>query len=104
MKKKITPSKSDIPSKEQADKKGKSPASLSQESIRSTPISRMAALGGTGAKVGINYLKYYGKRVMVGSDDSTQEKHARKLDEENASTIYETFSKLREDRLNSPRC
>jgi hypothetical protein len=95
LKKKITPSKSDIPSKEQADKKGKSPASLSQESIRSTPISRMAALGGTGAKVGINYLKYYGKRVMAGGDDSTQEKHARKLEEENASTIYETFSKLK---------
>jgi predicted unusual protein kinase regulating ubiquinone biosynthesis (AarF/ABC1/UbiB family) len=67
----------------------------SQESIRSTPISRMAALGGTGAKVGINYLKYYGKRALAGGSDSSQETHARELDEENASAIYDTFSKLK---------
>jgi hypothetical protein len=33
-----------------------------QESIRSTPLSRMAALAGAGASVGMNYLKYYPKR------------------------------------------
>jgi predicted unusual protein kinase regulating ubiquinone biosynthesis (AarF/ABC1/UbiB family) len=67
----------------------------SQETIRSTPISRMAALGGTGAKVGINYLKYYGKRALSGSDDTTAENHARERDEQNASVIYDTFSKLK---------
>jgi len=67
----------------------------SQDSIRSTPISRMAALGGTGAKVGINYLKYYGKRALAVGSDSSLETHVRELNEENASTIYDTFSKLK---------
>ena len=74
---------------------GKTGTQTSQESIRSTPISRMAALGGTGAKVGINYLKYYGKRALAGGSDRSLEIHARELDEENASTIYDTFSKLK---------
>jgi len=55
----------------------------------------MAALGGTGAKVGINYLKYYGRRALARGSDSSSKKHARQLDEENASTIYDTFSKLK---------
>ena len=55
----------------------------------------MAALGGTGAKVGINYLKYYGKRALSGSDNATAENHARERDEQNASVIYDTFSKLK---------
>lgn len=55
----------------------------------------MAALGGTGAKVGINYLKYYGKRALSGSDHATAENHARERDEQNASVIYDTFSKLK---------
>ena len=75
--------------------KGKTGKKTSQDSIRSTPISRMAALGGTGAKVGINYLKYYGKRALAGGSDSSLQTHARELDEENASTIYDTFSKLK---------
>jgi predicted unusual protein kinase regulating ubiquinone biosynthesis (AarF/ABC1/UbiB family) len=74
---------------------GKTAKKPPQESIRSTPISRMAALGGTGAKVGINYLKYYGKRALSGGSNSSLETHARELDEENASTIYDTFSKLK---------
>jgi len=74
---------------------GKMAKTAPQESIRSTPISRMAALGGTGAKVGINYLKYYGKRALAGGSDSSLETHSRELDEENASTIYDTFSKLK---------
>lgn len=87
MKKKTTVSESQVGSK--------TAKKTSQESIRSTPISRMAALGGTGAKVGINYLKYYGKRALAGGSDSSQEAHARELDEQNASTIYDTFSKLK---------
>ena len=64
--------------------------------MRSTPLSRMAALGGTGAKVGINYLKYYGRRALSGGGDEEQKRtQARDLDEQNASAIYETFSKLK---------
>ena len=37
---------------------------LTQNSIRSTPLSRMAELAGTGARVGLNYLKYYGQRAV----------------------------------------
>ncbi|MEM1059202.1 MAG: AarF/ABC1/UbiB kinase family protein [Verrucomicrobiota bacterium] len=59
-----------------------------QKSIRSTRLGRMAALAGTGAKVGVNYLKYYGKRA-VGQDDRAQ------LDADNASDVYETFSQLK---------
>lgn len=59
-----------------------------QEQIRSSRLSRMAALAGTGAKVGVNYLKYYSKRA-VGRDDRAQ------LDEANASDVYETFSQLK---------
>ncbi len=55
----------------------------------------MAALGGTGAKVGINYLKYYGRRALAGGSDSSLERHSRELDEENASAIYNAFSKLK---------
>ena len=55
----------------------------------------MAALGGTGAKVGINYLKYYGKRAMAGGAASSRETHALERDEKNASAIYDTFSKLK---------
>jgi len=68
---------------------------IPQDSIRSTPISRMAALGGTGAKVGINYLKYYGKRAMAGGAASSKETHALERDEKNAGAIYDTFSKLK---------
>jgi len=59
-----------------------------QQEIRSTRLGRMAALAGTGAKVGVNYLKYYGKRA-VGQDDRAQ------LDAANASDVYATFSQLK---------
>lgn len=59
----------------------------SQDSIRSTPVTRMASLAGTGAKVGINYLKHYGRRALGGGGDT--------LHEENAVAIYKTFSELK---------
>ncbi len=62
---------------------------MDQESIPSTKLSRIAALSGAGAKVGVNYLKYYGKRVLGGSDDVID------LHEKNASEIYKTFSELK---------
>lgn len=61
---------------------------MPQETIRSTPVTRMASLAGAGAKVGLNYLKHYG-RTMVGAGD------AMALHEENAGEIYRTFSELK---------
>lgn len=66
-----------------------------QESIRSGAVGRMAALGRAGARVGVNYLKHYG-RSMVGSKDPESRRKLREdLDERNAETVYETFSKLK---------
>jgi len=60
-----------------------------QQSIRSSPLSRSAALATTGAVVGINYLKYYGRRAMGGTDGTSV------LHEENAKAVYRTFSELK---------
>lgn len=65
----------------------------SQDSIRSTPLSRMAELAGTGARVGINYLKYYGQRAV--SPESAAPALRADLDEVNARTVYASFSKLK---------
>ena len=66
-----------------------------QESIRSTPLSRIAALAGVGAQVGMNYLKYYGKRAVTSSTPASTAASREALDEANASRIYETFSQLK---------
>ena len=66
-----------------------------QETIREGAIGRMAALGGAGARVGVNYLKHYG-RTMVGAKDETSRRKLREeLDAKNAETVYDTFSKLK---------
>jgi predicted unusual protein kinase regulating ubiquinone biosynthesis (AarF/ABC1/UbiB family) len=66
-----------------------------QESIRSTPVSRMAALAGAGASVGLNYLKYYGKRAVSSSTPESNAAAREALDEANATRIYQTFSQLK---------
>ncbi len=45
----------------------------------------MAALAGAGARVGVNYLKHYGKRA-VGGDSEKGDLH-----EANADAVYKTF-------------
>ncbi|MEM7143557.1 MAG: AarF/ABC1/UbiB kinase family protein [Verrucomicrobiota bacterium] len=60
-----------------------------QSSIPSNRASRVAALAGAGAQVGVNYLKHYGRRV-VGSDPETDDLH-----EQNADVVYDAFSKLK---------
>ncbi|MEM7603223.1 MAG: AarF/UbiB family protein, partial [Verrucomicrobiota bacterium] len=60
-----------------------------QTSIPSGKASRIAALAGAGAKVGVNYLKHYGKRAVGGGDDRTN------LEEANAGAVYDTFSRLK---------
>ncbi|MDZ4743814.1 MAG: AarF/UbiB family protein [Verrucomicrobiota bacterium] len=61
----------------------------SQDSIRSSKVSRIAALAGTGAKVGMNYLKHYGKKAITGKADREE------LNRNNAKDIYQTFSHLK---------
>ena len=60
-----------------------------QREIASTRLTRMAALAGTGAKVGVNYLKYYGRRTLTGETDK-ESLHAA-----NAAQVYKTFSQLK---------
>lgn len=53
----------------------------------------MAALSGAGARVGINYLKHYGRSILSGNEDRVARSEA--LQEKNAATVYDTFSKLK---------
>ena len=70
-------------------------AKKDQEKIRVGAVGRMAALGGAGARVGVNYLKHYGRAMVVGKDAESRRKLREELDEKNAETVYDTFSKLK---------
>ena len=61
----------------------------SQDSIRTSPVSRMASLAGAGARVGLNYLKHYGSRALALKPSVTD------LHERNAGEVYRTFSELK---------
>ena len=65
-----------------------------QETIREGAIGRMAALGGAGARVGVNYLKHYGRSMVGAKDAGSRRKLREELDEKNAEAVYDTFSKL----------
>ncbi|WP_309398098.1 ABC1 kinase family protein [Cerasicoccus maritimus] len=60
-----------------------------QRSIPKHKLTRAASLVKTGAKIGGNYAKYYGKKIATGQDDRA------KLHEENAEETYSAFSKLK---------
>jgi predicted unusual protein kinase regulating ubiquinone biosynthesis (AarF/ABC1/UbiB family) len=49
----------------------------------------MAALAGAGARVGMNYLKHYGRQAISGHAD------ANDLQERNANEVFRTFSELK---------
>jgi predicted unusual protein kinase regulating ubiquinone biosynthesis (AarF/ABC1/UbiB family) len=66
-----------------------------QEKMRAGAVGRMAALGAAGARVGINYLKHYGRGMVAGGDPEGRRKLREELDERNAETVYDTFSKLK---------
>ena len=66
-----------------------------QDTIREGAIGRMAALGGAGARLGVNYLKHYGRSMVGAKDAGNRRKLREELDERNAETVYETFSKLK---------
>ncbi|MEO0452539.1 MAG: AarF/ABC1/UbiB kinase family protein [Verrucomicrobiota bacterium] len=60
-----------------------------QKSITSGKLGRSAQLVGTGAQVGMNYLKHYGKKSIRGEADLDD------LHKENAEVVYKTFSELK---------
>lgn len=64
------------------------------DSIPITKISRASKLVSTGAKVGVNYLKYYGDK-MVNSELEAKER----LNQNNAEDIYDSLKKLKGSAL-----
>jgi predicted unusual protein kinase regulating ubiquinone biosynthesis (AarF/ABC1/UbiB family) len=66
----------------------------SLDKIPTSKIQRASKMFGVGAKVGVNYLKYYGEKW---TGDKTTAK--TKLDENNASDIYNGLSELKGSAL-----
>ncbi|WP_034061533.1 ABC1 kinase family protein [Lacinutrix jangbogonensis] len=67
------------------------------KTLKSIPISkiqRASKLVQTGAKVGVNYLKYYGDK-MVNPEEEAKER----LDESNATDIYDSLKDLKGSAL-----
>ncbi len=60
-----------------------------QTSIPKHKLTRAASLAGTGVKIGVNYLKYKGRKALTGNDDKTE------FHEKTAADTYKTFSKLK---------
>jgi len=67
------------------------------ETIDSIPISkiqRASKIVKTGAKVGVNYLKYYGDKIT-----KTELEAKTRLDENNAEDIYDGLKNLKGSAL-----
>ena len=67
------------------------------QTIDNIPISKIRRAGKiiqTGAKVGVNYLKYYGDKISA-----TEEQAKQRLDESNAEDIYDGLSNLKGSAL-----
>ncbi len=67
------------------------------ETIDSIPISkikRASKLVGTGAKVGVNYLKYYGSKLVKTENDAREQ-----LNKDNAEDIYNSLKQLKGSAL-----
>jgi predicted unusual protein kinase regulating ubiquinone biosynthesis (AarF/ABC1/UbiB family) len=67
------------------------------KTLKNIPISkiqRASKLVQTGAKVGVNYLKYYGDK-MVNSEEDAKDR----LDESNATDIYDSLKDLKGSAL-----
>ena len=63
------------------------------DSIPTNKIERASKLVSTGVKIGGNYLKYYGKKIVQGTEDRS------KLNEENAKDIYDGLKELKGSAL-----
>lgn len=64
------------------------------DSIPITKISRASKLVSTGAKVGVNYLKYYGDKMVSSKEDAKE-----RLNQNNAEDIYDSLKKLKGSAL-----
>jgi predicted unusual protein kinase regulating ubiquinone biosynthesis (AarF/ABC1/UbiB family) len=67
------------------------------ETIDNIPISkikRASKLVGTGAKVGVNYLKYYGSKLVKTEEDAREQ-----LNKDNAEDIYNSLKQLKGSAL-----
>ena len=64
------------------------------DKIPTSKIQRAAKIAQTGAKVGVNYLKYFGKSLLSDKDKAKEE-----LDETNANDIYNGLKQLKGSAL-----
>lgn len=64
------------------------------DKIPTSKIQRASKLVQTGAKIGVNYLKYYGNKIV-----STQEEAKEQLNKDNAEDIYDGLKKLKGSAL-----
>ena len=64
------------------------------DSIPISKISRASKLFSTGAKVGVNYLKYYGDKMVTSRDEAKG-----RLNENNAEDIYNSLKTLKGSAL-----
>ncbi len=62
--------------------------------IPTTKISRATKLVTTGAKVGVNYLQYYGDKLV-----NTKEESKERLNQKNAEDIYDSLKQLKGSAL-----
>ncbi|APY12666.1 ABC transporter [Seonamhaeicola sp. S2-3] len=64
------------------------------DNIPTSKIQRATKLVSTGAKVGVNYLKYYGDKIV-----NTEEEAKKRLNKKNASDIYNGLKQLKGSAL-----
>ncbi|MBT8394139.1 MAG: AarF/ABC1/UbiB kinase family protein [Bacteroidia bacterium] len=64
------------------------------DSIPITKIQRASKLVQTGAKVGVNYLKYYGDKIVTTENEAKQ-----RLNKNNAEDIYDGLKKMKGSAL-----
>ncbi len=67
------------------------------KTTKNIPISKLqrtSKLVKTGAKVGVNYLKYYGDKMVYSEEDAKE-----RLDENNANDIYDSLKTLKGSAL-----
>ncbi len=60
------------------------------DSIPTSKIQRATKLVQTGAKVGVNYIKYYGDKLVKNETEAKE-----KLNKNNAEDIYDGLKKLK---------
>ncbi len=64
------------------------------DNIPTSKIKRASKLVQTGAKVGVNYLKYYGDKII-----NSEEEAKERLDKNNADDIYDSLKELKGSAL-----